>query len=291
MQNEAQIRALEVCIQNLFRGASLEEITEIYPQWSDSLLKPLEAAQVLRVYTRSLEPIGDDLGKSRANLLATAHDLWNKRSISAIFRANRFGIFMIVIILSMAIALFGLLTVVSTSLPGQPLYPVKELAWQARLIISQQRDDHLELEQAYDQERLEEIRSLRNMGQSLIVNFAGPLTQDQPDVWKIAEIPALISSGTRIVGKVQPQIWVEVDALLRNDGVLEVIQIQPREYKITGNLQMITPEELIVNNLSITVDEETVVHGSPMANSPVLIIARQDADGRLRVRLIENLEE
>lgn len=291
MQDEAQIRALEVGIQSLQAGDHLEQILELYPQWSDSLGKPLEAAQVLRIYAQNLAPTGEELVASRREIQVAAEQIWTRPTLSANLRANRTGILLLFSMLALAIGLISLFKLTETSLPGQPLYTFKELAWQTRFLIVQKSDRRLELEQAYDRERLEETRSLRSLGQNQAVTFAGLLTQEQPGSWKIAEIPAIISSQTAIIGNVEPQTWIEVDGIIRPDGVIEALEIRPREYTIVGTLQKITPFELVVDRIALLVDEDTIVHDSPMANSQVRIFARQEADGKLRVRLMESYEK
>jgi hypothetical protein len=285
--NEAQVRALEVCIQKMQSGEKLEQTLELYPSWTAELTPPLEAVQVLRIYADSLPTWLPANSQAKADFLNAAQNLSRSKG-SQTTRSSRLSrlAWLALILLLIAGALAGYAAAM-IALPGEIFYPLKMFTWQARQQFALQPDHKLTLERAFDQARLEDLRSMVALGRSGSIKFAGLLAQGNLEDWHLAELPARLPEQAKIVGQVQDGIWVETSAMLGTDGILTIEQIQPREYVFEGQLQEITADSLVVSGIPVRLNQSTLVHGSPMAGSRVKIIAFRSADDSLQARLVE----
>jgi hypothetical protein len=287
MDSEAQIRALDICILNLQAGEKLEQVLELYPQWTAILTAPLEAAQVLRVYTESLPGPQAVQALGRSSFLSSAQSISQKTSRASTRHSRWSWLAGLALVLLLLAGAFGGYAVISLALPGETLYPLKEMAWQARLLVAVDPAQRLELERAYDQARLEDIKTLADLNRQAGIRFAGLLQQNQPESWTVGGLPVKIPPQAQVVGEVQEGAWAEVKGDLQGDGTILVKQIRPREYTFSGTLQEISPEMLIVSGIPVKLTGGSLVHGSPMAGSQVTVVAFRSSDDSLLARLVD----
>jgi Domain of unknown function (DUF5666) len=290
MQNENQIRALDVCIQNMQAGQKLEDVLEIYPKWASDLRPSLEAVQTLLVYRNALGPSPSTDRPQRTIFLNSALQIKRESSRAEAARSRWTWLgWTTLIFLITAGVLWGFI-MASLALPGDTFYPLKGMFWQVRQDFIQDPQKSLEIDQAYDRLRLDEIRSLGNLNRQAEVIFAGPLIENQLNSWDIAGWTVQILPQTQIIGKVQDDIWVEVSGELLADQTIVASAIRPREYTFSGTLQAVSPDELLISGIPVKIGSDTLVHGSPMAGSQVHVITLRDQDGNWIARLIDTQE-
>lgn len=290
MHSEAQNRALDVCIQKIQSGDRLEHALEMYPTWAAELTPPLEAVQTLRVYTETFSAPAKVTESSRASFLETAQQLRRANQESRHFSKWSLRLATAAFVLLAIAGLLWLFAAASIALPGERLYPIRMITWQARRLANNDPAKRLELELAYDAARLDELHALSDLRRGAPVSFAGLLQGDKPDDWRAAGFPLIVSAQTQVVGKITPGIWVEVTGKLLPNGTIELDQVRPREYILSGLLQMVSPQSLSIANIPVQLNQNTLVHGSPMAGSEVNVVAFRTAENSLLARLVDAQE-
>jgi hypothetical protein len=286
-QTEALPRALDVCIENLLAGQTLEETLETYPQLTSELNPLLEAVQTLLVYRALLEKSFAVDDAVRVHFLETAKHLQQEARQKAKSRRRWTGLGWTALIFSLSAILLWVIIMTSIALPGETYYPLKELFWQARLQVTQAPQSRLLLERKFDRLRLDEILELISINRGAPVAFAGPLTQVQGDAWSLAGLSIRVTPQTQIFGKIRDNTWVEVTGELLPERTINASTIRPREYSITGELQQVSADTLVISDILFKINSDTLVHGSPMVGSQVHAVALQNLDGTLLARFIE----
>lgn len=299
MPTSPKARALEVCMQQILMGTSLEQALAPYPQWAEELRPRLEAAQAARAYGAAIRVPADGLDRSRAIFLEAANQRVQTHGGLFAVPTWRWGL----AVLALALILFlGVRTVAATAeaLPGDLLYPVKIAGEQTRLLLSASPAQRLDLEQSYDQTRRFEVEALiqrsRRSGPAASpqVTFTGALTQMKADGWMVGGIPVLISSDTQFIGEVQVGFFLEVQGALQPGGRVLAQKIRARELEFSGRVEAMNGEQWVVSGVSFQVTHKTLVQGQPALGSQVQVraIQVQDASGQavLWARLIETGE-
>jgi hypothetical protein len=92
----------------------------------------------------------------------------------------------------------GLVRASSEALPGDELYPVKRTWEDIRLSFVLDDESREELEDEFEDERVEEISELLGEGRFEPVMFAGMVTQIDGDQWLVSGIKVLINSDTQL---------------------------------------------------------------------------------------------
>ena len=145
MQSEALIRALDVCLQQIQRGSTLEQVLETYPEWQKELVQPLEAAQALNAYARNLNVSLEAQAANREIFIQHAQNFHAREQIYAGAHRRRHRTLATASILGL-VTLFILITIFSgRALPGNVLYPVKELFRQMRFATTRNEAQKLDL--------------------------------------------------------------------------------------------------------------------------------------------------
>lgn len=291
MQNEALVRALDVCIQQMQSGEKLEQTLELYPQWTADLTPPLEAAQVLRVYNESFQSSPAIPVPDYERFIRSTKHIHRRPGEPGSRRIWGIWLAWLVIILVVLFAVFWGLSIASSTSPGQIISPIKEWWRQTRLELTTDVQQRVALERVYDLTRLGDARDQIDIGQPGSISFPGLLKQELPEAWIVGGIPVQISPQTQVIGSVQDGIWVELTGRLLPGRVVQVSQIRPREYEFTGNLEEIAADSLVVSSVTVKLDTETLVHGSPMAGSQVNVIVYRTAEDHWLARLVDTPEQ
>lgn len=287
MQNDAQTRALEVCLQNMQAGEKLDQVLDLYPQWIGDLTQPLEAAQALRVYAGSLQIEERAQEQSRSGFLENAQQIAQESSLAAPVRARFVRLGRLILFVGIVAAFLWLFMAATRALPGDLTYPLKQAAWQIRLQASRDPNRKLVLTRQVDQLHLQEIRDIAALGREADVRFAGLLKEDSSGAWKASGFPLALADEAQVIGKVVDGIWVEVDGALQQDGSVRVARIRPHEIVLQGALQDLTSDTLKIDGIPVQFGEDTLVHGSPLIGSRVQVIVFRTADDRLLARLVD----
>jgi PAS domain-containing protein len=115
-----------------------------------------------------------------------------------------------------------------SSIPGDQLYPVKRTWEGVRLMFVFTPQGRDILESQYDQERLNEIDELLNMGRNATpISFSGLVTRQQDGSWTVSGIPVSVNDSTILPQeKITDSAPVFVIGITRSDGAVEAHQIQ-----------------------------------------------------------------
>ena len=133
------------------------------------------------------------------------------------------------------LALYGVMTILiagfftvnasASSLPGDALYSLK-LGWeQAQLALTFNEDSRLELENEFEDERLDEVQSLLGSGRVEDVEFYGHIESITEGTWVVRGISVSVDAQTEIKGALEVGDLVKVEALTQADGSLLALEI------------------------------------------------------------------
>ncbi len=226
--------ALEQCLAEIERGADVDTVLFQRPELADELRPLLEASIEARGMAVP-EPSAEAVRRNRAKVLQHAAQMREARVKPRVshawFASLRRLAVMVMIVALVFVSGTGLVRAASETLPGDNLYPVKRTWEGVRVLFTfdAQKREALEFEQ--ENRRLEELRELFTMGRSVKVDFAGYVTRQNADAWRVAGIPVLITSRTRL-----PDEQVVVGAAVRVRG-----QTQGDGSVVAERIQLLSP--------------------------------------------------
>ncbi len=189
--------ALEICLQALEKGETIDSALKRFPALADELRPILEAS----LHARGLagEPVAEAVHRrGRAKVLQHAAEMREakraprrQRTWIFAFRPVAVTLMLVVFFLSST----GLVRASSTALPGDNLYPVKR-TWEDFTLIFASDVKRETLELTYETERVEEINELLAEGRHEVVSFSGYVTSQTNSEWTVAGVPVLITVDT-----------------------------------------------------------------------------------------------
>ena len=179
--------AFNECLRQLLTGSTMEQVLTPYADLAGELEPMLHVALAAHHYAKAIRVPEPAQSRSRQRFLATAaqanlaqqeqrarkqsgsgrRGFWN--SLFALPAMAR-----VVVILLLALVLGGTSSVVASAqaLPGDALYPLKLATEQTRLLLTSGTAARLNLEQSFDQKRLEELNALLQRSRSEEIIFA-----------------------------------------------------------------------------------------------------------------------
>jgi hypothetical protein len=219
---------LEECLQAIEQGETIETTLIRYPEFANELRPILEAAvsaKNMAMFTVS----ADVAQRNRAKLLQRAAQMRDAQPAPA----NRwFPSFQrLAVALAMMLLFFmsgtSLVRAASSALPGDSLYSVKRSWEDVTLFFAFDAEEHETLEIEFENERLEEINDLFTSGRSAKVDFAGIVTRQNGDGWRVANILVIVSGQTDIPEQpVDVGAAVRVTGITKGDGIVLAEQIE-----------------------------------------------------------------
>jgi hypothetical protein len=235
---------LEICLQDIERGESVETVLFRYPEYADELRPILEGS----VNARSmaiLAPSAEVVRRSRAKVLQHAAQMREAQSKSSSRRIWFASLRRVAVTLAVVAVLFvsgtGLVSAASTTLPGDNLYPVKR-TWEDVLLMftfNLQERDALEIE--HENKRLHELRELFAVGRAAEVEFSGIATSQNGNEWIIAGIRVVISDQTEVrAGPLAVGNAVRVHGHTQGDGVV-----------LAERVRLLAPDEKLPDEVEI----------------------------------------
>jgi uncharacterized membrane protein YgcG len=221
---------LEICLQDIEQGAEIEAVLFGYPDMADELRPILEAS----VNAKSMavpDPSAEVVRRNRAKFLQHAAEM---REVKVQPVSNRIwfaSLRRVAVTLVVVAILFasgtGLVRAASTTLPGDNLYPVKRTWEDVLLLFALNGQQRAALEVEHENERLEELNELFAEGRSAEVDFAGLVTLQNGEEWRVAGFPVVISSETEMPDQaVAVGAAVRVRGITRGDGIVLAERIQ-----------------------------------------------------------------
>ncbi|MGB7876968.1 MAG: DUF5667 domain-containing protein, partial [Anaerolineales bacterium] len=226
--NEKMYEALEVCLSALETGVDIETVLKLYPHLADELRPVLETA----VEAQSLAiPAVPEAAMKRGRARVLQHAAGMRETAPKPRR--RWSMFAFPrLATSLTIALLfllsgtGLVSASSGTIPGDSLYPVKRSWEDLRLFFMFSPEGREGLESAFEQERLDEISELLTEGRNETIAFAGLVTAQSNESWKVSGITVMITASSHlpadsvsvgapvmVIGHTNAQGFVEVDTL------------------------------------------------------------------------------
>ncbi|HEX5943629.1 MAG TPA: DUF5667 domain-containing protein, partial [Anaerolineales bacterium] len=191
---------LEICLQDIEKGADVESVLFRYPDLADELRPMLEASAGAKNMAVPA-PVPDVVRRNRAKVLQHAAQMreGKVRSSQRIWFAS---LRRIAVTLAVVTVLFvsgtGLVGASSNTLPGDNLYPVKRTWEDLRLFFTFNPLEREALEIEHENERLHEVQEVLAEGRFAEVDFNGVVTSQNGNEWVVAEVRVLISDQTEI---------------------------------------------------------------------------------------------
>ncbi|MFZ5909737.1 MAG: DUF5667 domain-containing protein [Chloroflexota bacterium] len=224
--NENLYEALEVCLQAVETGADVESVMKRYPQIADELRPALEASASARALASFSVP-ETAVRRGRARVLQHAAAM---RESSQGIRRPLFSLRHLAVSLALALVFLlsgtGLVRASKEALPGDRFYPVKRTWEDMRLFMVFDSDIREGLENEFEQERLEEINELLAEERSEMVAFAGLVSEQNGNQWRVAGIfvqitpesilpiePVMVGAFVNVEGHTTAQGFVEAERI------------------------------------------------------------------------------
>lgn len=235
---------LDDCLARVRAGESLETCLADYPDLA-SQLRPL------LVTAAGLQSLGAPVARSEAfatgrqRMLDAVEVMWpanyhptpetvsggnwltwlRRRLAPPVTRAP---VRRLAVALLLVVFISGILATAASAgaLPGDVLYPVKRTWEEVRLFLTVDDETRLELEAEQAQERLREINRLIETGRPEEVTFTGQLLEMGERAWRIGDLLVLVDRETVVQGDPAVGRWLEVRAMVQNDGQVRALRIQ-----------------------------------------------------------------
>lgn len=228
--SEKLFDALEICLQALDNGETVDSALKRFPALANELRPMLEAS----LHAKSLagKAVAEDVHRrGRAKVLQRAAELREskraprKRTWIFAFRPVAVTLMLVVFLLSGT----SLVRASTTSLPGDNLYPVKR-TWEDFTLIFASGMEREDLELTYETERVEEINELLAEGRHEVVTFSGYVSSQTTSEWKVAGVPVIITTDTVLPSEpITVGSGVTVSGMTNNLGFLvaQTVEIVP----------------------------------------------------------------
>ncbi|GAB4491677.1 MAG: hypothetical protein OHK0031_14780 [Anaerolineales bacterium] len=224
--------ALEICLTDLERGATLDSCLAQFPALAAELRPILETARQARAFSQNTLPSGA-YRRSRTRVLQAAAELrqqkpaalpfW-KRSLSPA-RPLRLAFTAFAVMIFLLSGGTGLVSASSNALPGDQLYPVKR-SWEGfRLSITFNPLEREHLERSYEKERVSEINELFNKKRTEHVYFQAIVENQAADFWTVDGVKIRIDHDAKIDAAIGIGSLVEIKGET-DDGVLKAEEIR-----------------------------------------------------------------
>ena len=238
--------ALDASIQMTAAGATIDTCLETYPQHATELRALLQAVFLARqdqlpvpprprktvlsqrrAYVAAadalkpvrLAPVASVAARTTPQPVAAPSPPW-WQTWGNIFRQPQWRGAMAVALMLILVIGFGrtAVTVASGALPGDALYPVKILAEQTRLVLTADNEQRAQLEQQFNQTRLEEAGSVATEGRQVLVQLPGVIESIDGDTWTIFGLdrPVLVPREAMLQGA--PGVGKRVLIIAWSDG-------------------------------------------------------------------------
>ena len=192
--------ALEICLQDLEKGADLESVLFRYPDLADELRPILEVSTSARSMAAPV-PSPEVVRRNRSKVLQHAARMREAKAKSA-GRIWFASLRRIAVTLAVVALLFlsgtSLVSASSDTIPGDNLYPVKRTWEGLQLFFTFNPLEREALELEHENRRLYELKELFKEGRSEEVDFTGYVTSQNGNEWIVSGVRVLISNQTEI---------------------------------------------------------------------------------------------
>lgn len=252
MSNLNLYEALEICLQDIEKGADVEAVLFRYPDLADELRPILEASAGAKSMAVPM-PSPEVVQRNRARILQHAAQMREVR-VKPLQRVWFASLRRLTVTVVVVVALFvsgtGLVRAAADTLPGDNLYPVKR-TWEDLslfLTFDSQLRETLEVER--ENERVYELQKLLAEGRSAEVDFSGWVTRQNGNEWvvspgitvvlsdqtEVQDGPIVVNNAVRVRGWTQENgiVLAERVRLLDSDAKLPDLDNEP-EIEVENN--------------------------------------------------------
>jgi hypothetical protein len=214
----AQLEAeLSECLDALAQGESLERILARYPQDAAHLRPLLETAASLPALRR--EPSEAAKLQSRQKFIAQAGLLRRTAPRKAMGFLPRFATGFVAAALVAGVLGAGAVAASGSALPGDPLYNLRRTVEDVRLNTAGSPAQRQELQQEFEQRRVDEANELLDARRESEVEFSGTIDVIQPKAWVVSGLVVQLDANTQIEGTPQINRLAEVHGVTGPKGL------------------------------------------------------------------------
>ena len=283
--------ALQSCLAALENGENLDDCLERYPDQARDLKALVKTAQFARSRADVHVPHAA-FHRSRSRLLVKAAHLseqrQSRRSWSWFGRKPR----IVFAALALAVVFFmswkGLVESVQ-ALPGDPLYPIKRSAEDARLRIIPDAHRKRAIQVQFERRRVGEVTELLVLGRVVDVTFEGVLQERDSQRWTIDSVPVTIAPQTQIAGNIENGQVVEVSGTTQANGEVLASTIRLHSYQLIGQVESISPAEWVVSGIKLRVSRESQIDPAARVHDHVIVLVEVEEDQALKALAILRL--
>lgn len=244
---------LDECLDRLKAGESISACLGRYPEHAEELEPLLEAAQFVEALRFTEPPRPQALARGRQRFLTEAARLREQQQATPRpFLANLRAFFMgdgaglawsrIAAVIAVALLLFGTLSGVAvqaseSSLPGDPLYPVKQAARQVQLLTTLDSEVRKEKQEQIQAAEREEVRRAIEQGRVFEKDVAGVILDWQGNMLVLEDgLNIWLTDTTQIEG--QPKAGYIAEVHIRSeDGRLLAQRIKVQEAAVIAMIK------------------------------------------------------
>ena len=291
------IEALAVCLDGMSRGASLESCLEIYPALAGELSPLLSVSQAAQSLHPERVPL-DAMNRSRTRALVCAGELRTRRkpllSVFGGWRGRsvpRFVISSVVTIIVFFVGFLSMNVLASGSLPGDTLYPLK-LSYENVWLALSASQIHANLQTAYTERRIDEVRQLLALGREEAVTFQGTLTSKEllsgiaPERWLVSDVYVFLTAETEVSTAIEIGMLIEVEGRTRADGYVEANVLHPLAFSFVGQVEEITSTIWRIDGQEVYIHPSTEIDPTIDLGDTVMVLVEFDAQGTTFARAI-----
>jgi hypothetical protein len=278
---------LDECITQLQKGATLEQVLARYPQHAAELRSLLETSASLYAARRNFQLPKDAQARSRMSFINLAYQPVKKRSLFPYLHLRLAAVLTVILVLVVA-ALLGTSLVSAEALPGDTFYPVKLALEQVQLNLTNGPAQRLQLQENFDERRVNEVSKLKETGRQTNVSFTGVLIQNNGQ-WQVAGISLDLNDQQEIEASDWANLFVQVTGQLEG-LVVHVADIQKLRLTFEGQIERIQSNAWTVAGVEIVLNDSTSIIGSAAVGGNVQITAQREKNGQITALSIQVLE-
>lgn len=282
----------EQCLRQLQMGRSLDEVLAPYGDQAAELRPLLETAVIAGSLRPPREVPASAENRSRALFLTRAGQARSRQNRPWAAWLPRFTPAVLTRVVMIALVLSGLVGTGFTSaksIPGDTLYPVKIAVEKARLSFAGNPESRLELEQTFDQERVDESHQVLLLGRNQTLNFAGYLEREDTSEWEVGKIHLLLTPEQAALAAGLENLYVDVAG--QADGEqMTVKDLRVRLFEFTGVIERAESNWLTVSGVRVRLDQRSQLQMQPATARTVRVTAVRHHNGDLIALLVAPLE-
>jgi hypothetical protein len=279
MMNQKLLDAFENCLQEIEKGAKIEECLLRYPDLADELRPSLEAAMIARSLSSVEVPLAA-INRSRSQVLRHAARLRSEKKPKFLFMRYPSIIFSALLLALVFILGSRELAVVSAeSLPGDRLYSIKRVVEDLRVQFAPNQEIQFVMEAQYREQRIEEVNQIIDRGWARAVSFEGIVNQLAPTRWIVGDIEVVLTMDTKTLGDIRLGSLVEVEGITTSEGWVEAQELHLREFEFIGQVESIDNDSWNISGSTFKILSITQIDSSIQMGDTVLMLARSRDDG------------